>query len=84
MIRDKDGLSALLEDVRRFVREVEIPAEAEVAATDTMPERLVEEMRRRGYFGWSIPEAYGGAGLTTEELALANIALSQASVAFRA
>jgi acyl-CoA dehydrogenase len=41
-------------------------------------------MRKRGYFGWSIPQEYGGSGLTTEELALANIELSQCSVAFRA
>ena len=84
MIRDEARLSALLADVQQFVREVAIPAEPAVAADDAMPETLVEEMRRRGYFGWSIPEEYGGAGLTTEELALCNIALSQASVAFRA
>src|SRR5690606_21722088 len=41
-------------------------------------------MKRRGYFGWSIPEEFGGAGLTTEELVLAAMELSQASVAFRA
>jgi len=41
-------------------------------------------MRANGYFGWSIPEEYGGSGLTTEELALANIEISQAATAFRA
>jgi len=84
VIRDQARQSALLDEVRGFVRGVAMPAEARVAAEDAMPEELVEQMRRRGYFGWSIPEEYGGAGLTTEELALANIELSQAAVAFRA
>jgi len=84
MIREPYRLKALLDDVGQFVRDVAIPAEPAVAAADRMPEPLEEEMRRRGFFGWSIPEEFGGAGLTTEELALANIALSQASVAFRA
>jgi acyl-CoA dehydrogenase len=84
MIRDQIRLAALLEDVRQFVQCRAIPHEAQIAAEDHMPEDLTQEMRLRGYFGWSIPEAYGGSGLTTEELALGNIALSQAAVAFRA
>jgi acyl-CoA dehydrogenase len=35
-------------------------------------------------FGYSIPEQYGGLGMTTEELVLAAMQLSQCSVAFRA
>ena len=84
MIRDQIRLAALLEDIRQFVQCRAIPHEAQIAAEDHMPEDLTQEMRLRGYFGWSIPEAYGGSGLTTEELALGNIALSQAAVAFRA
>src|SRR5581483_6910327 len=41
------------------------------------------EMRKLGTFGWSIPKDYGGSELTTEELALAFMELSQCSVAFR-
>ena len=84
MIRDQEGLTALLEGVRGWVREVAIPAEDTVEAQDEVPEELVEDMRRRGYFGWSIPEQYGGAGLTCEELVLAAMELSQAATAFRA
>tara|TARA_A100001391_G_scaffold145707_1_gene103344 strand:+ start:52176 stop:53345 length:1170 start_codon:yes stop_codon:yes gene_type:complete len=84
MIRDQEGLAALLEDVRVWVREVAIPAEDNVEARDEVPEELVEDMRRRGFFGWSIPEQYGGAGLTCEELVLAAMELSQAATAFRA
>lgn len=84
MIRDQEGLQALLESVRAWVRDVAIPAEDTVEARDEVPEELVEDMRRRGYFGWSIPEQYGGAGLTCEELVLAAMELSQGATAFRA
>jgi len=84
MIRDEKKLGLLLEDVREFVRDIAIPNERRVEELDEVPEDIVSEMRRRGYFGWSIPEAFGGAELTTEELALANIELSQCSVAYRA
>lgn len=84
MIRDQASQAALLGNVRAFVRDVAMPAEVRVAAEDAMPEDLMGQMRRRGYFGWSIPEEYGGAGLLTKELAQASIELSQAAVAFRA
>ncbi len=84
MIRDREGLTALLDDVRAWVRDVAIPAEDTVEARDEVPEELVDDMRRRGYFGWSIPEQYGGAGLTCEELVLGAMELSQAATAFRA
>ena len=83
MIRDAARLERLLADTRRFVRERAIPNEDRVEQEDRIPDELVDDMRRLGSYGWSIPEQYGGAGLTTEELALAFMELSQASVAFR-
>ena len=84
MIRDPKKFEIFLAEVRSFVRNVAIPNEDRVEAEDRIPEEIVNEMRRRGYFGWSIPEGFGGGGLTTEELALANLEISQCSVAFRA
>lgn len=84
MIREPAAFEALLERVRRFVRDIAIPAEARVESCDEIPKDIVATMRADGFFGWSIPEAYGGAGLTTEELVLAAFELSQCSVAFRA
>ncbi|MDQ6683862.1 MAG: acyl-CoA dehydrogenase family protein, partial [Pseudomonadota bacterium] len=84
MIRDPARLDALLQQTRAWVRERAIPNEDLVAERDEVPAELVEEMRSHGYFGWSIPEAYGGAGLTTEELVLGALEISQCSVAFRA
>ncbi|MFT3805117.1 MAG: acyl-CoA dehydrogenase family protein [Burkholderiaceae bacterium] len=84
MIRDAEAFGIFLEGLRRFCRERLIPREAEVARTDEVPPDLVDEMAAQGLFGFSIPEAYGGAGMSTEELVLAAIELSQCSVAFRA
>jgi acyl-CoA dehydrogenase len=84
VINDIEVNNRRLENIRRFVREVAIPAEAQVVEENKIPESIVDQMRANGYFGWSIPKEYGGSGLTTEELALANIELSQAATAFRA
>ncbi|MDR3097530.1 MAG: acyl-CoA dehydrogenase family protein [Paraburkholderia sp.] len=83
MIRDQHKHDALIHDVRSFVREVAIPNETRVERDDAIPDEIVATMRELGLFGWSIPEEYGGSGLTTEELALANMELSQCSVAYR-
>jgi acyl-CoA dehydrogenase len=84
MIRDPKKIDALIADIRGFVRDRWHPMEDEVERLGAIPEALVEELRHKGYFGWSIPEAYGGLGLTTEELVLCAMELSQASVALRA
>lgn len=84
MIRDVDRLETLLAEIRRFVRDECIPIEEQVDRCDEIPEALVERMRQIGLFGHSIPQAYGGAGLTTEELARVNIEVSQAATVFRA
>ena len=84
MIRDKARLDALVADIRGFVRDRWHPMEDEVERLGEIPDPLVQELRRKGYFGWSIPQAYGGLGLTTEELVLCALELSQASVALRA
>ena len=84
MIRDQSSLDALLERTRAWVIDRAMPNEDRVAELDNVPAELVQEMRELGLFGWSIPEAYGGAGLTTEELVLGAFEISQCSVAFRA
>lgn len=84
MIRDPKGFPVFLSSLRRFVREQLVPNEKLVADHDEVPEAIVNEMAAQGMFGYSIPEEYGGAGMTTEELVLAAMELSQCSVAFRA
>ncbi|HZZ06050.1 acyl-CoA dehydrogenase family protein [Paraburkholderia sp.] len=75
---------SMLADVARFVREEAMPRENEIEKADAVPADLVERMRELGYFGWSIPRDFGGAGLSTEQLVRGAFELSQASVAFRA
>ncbi len=84
MIRNLEENNQRISEIRAFVREIAIPAEAEVVEKNQIPEAIVEVMRKRGFFGWSIPTEYGGSGLSTEELALANIEISQAATTFRA
>jgi acyl-CoA dehydrogenase len=83
MIRDPETLTALLDTVQRFVRERLVPAEDIVAETDTIPADIVRDMKTIGLFGLTIPESYGGLGLTMEEEALVMIELCQTAPAFR-
>ncbi|MFM9924485.1 acyl-CoA dehydrogenase family protein [Variovorax sp. H27-G14] len=84
MIRDPKNFQALLAEVRRFIHGECLPLEEQVDRDDLIPEPLVQRMRELGLFGHSIPEAFGGAGLTTEELTLVNLEVSQVAPAFRA
>ena len=83
MIRDTETLNVLLDSLRKFVRERLIPREAEVADADAMPDDIRDAMRELGLFGMTIPEAYGGLGLTMEEEVLACFELGYTSPAFR-
>lgn len=83
MIRDAELMDALVQTVRRFVRERLVPLEAEVEETDTIPPYVIEEMRGLGLFGMSIPEEFGGLGLTMEEEVRVALELGQTSPAFR-
>jgi len=76
-------MNVLLDAVRRFVRERLIPSEETVAETDAIPADIVADMKELGLFGMTIPEEYGGLGLTMEEEALTIIELCKASPAFR-
>ena len=83
MIRDSELLNQLVDTVRRFVRDRLVPAEQSVAENDAIPEDIVQEMKEMGLFGLSIPEEYGGLGLTMEEEALVAFEIGRTSPAFR-
>ena len=83
MIRDNETLEALLDSVRRFVRERLVPTENEVSETDEIPEAIVQEMRDLGLFGMTIPEKFGGLELTMEEECRVLFELCQTAPAFR-
>ncbi|HWA48077.1 MAG TPA: acyl-CoA dehydrogenase family protein [Dongiaceae bacterium] len=83
MIRDQSALDQLLETLGRFIAQRLVPNEARVAEEDRVPPELVAEMRALGLFGLSIPEEFGGLGLTMEEEVLAAFELGRTSPAFR-
>jgi acyl-CoA dehydrogenase len=83
MIRDPELLDALVDSLRRFVRERLVPAEHEVAETDRIPDDIVAEMKALGLFGLTIPEPFGGLGLTMEEEVTAMFEMGHTSPAFR-
>lgn len=83
MIRDPESFNILLDTVSRLVREKLIPREAEVTDNDEIPADIVADMRTMGLFGLTIPEEYGGLGLTSEEEVLTSMALCYASPVFR-
>lgn len=83
MIRDPETLNILLDALRRFVREELVPREAEVSETDRIPQDIVDSMKSLGLFGLTIPESYGGLGLTMEEEVMVCFELGRTSPAFR-
>jgi len=83
MIRDQEALDGLVGQIRKFVRDVAIPNENRVEVEDRISDDVIEKLKQLGSFGWSIPEEFGGAGLTSEELAIAFMEFTQCSVAFR-
>ena len=83
MIRDQDTMTALLDTVRRFVRDTLVPREEWVAEHDQIPDDVVRQMKEIGLFGLTVPEQYGGLGVTMEEEALVMIEMGKTSPAFR-
>ncbi len=80
---DQDTFAALLETVRRFVEQRLMPLEAQVEEEDIVPAETVQEMRALGLFGLSIPEDFGGVGLTVAEEMEVTMLLGRTSPAFR-
>lgn len=83
MALDADTFDQLIETIRRFVAERLRPLEAQVAENDEIPDDLIEEMKALGLFGLSIPEEYGGLGLSMSEEVRVVIELGKTSPAFR-
>lgn len=83
MIRDQETINQLVDLIERFVRERLIPAEDQLAEEGKLPDDILQEMKELGLFGLTIPEEYGGLGLTMEEEILIAFALGRTSPAFR-
>uniref|UniRef100_UPI00334116B6 acyl-CoA dehydrogenase family protein n=1 Tax=Castellaniella defragrans TaxID=75697 RepID=UPI00334116B6 len=83
MALDRESFELLKASVDRFVQERLIPAEDIVEARDEVPADIVDDMRELGLFGLSIPEAYGGIGLSMSQECEVAYALGRTALAFR-
>ena len=83
MALDPETRQQLIEGARRFVDEVLIPLEDQVAREDRIPEEVIEQMREMGLFGLSIPEEYDGLGLSMSDEVLLIEQMGRTSPAFR-
>jgi acyl-CoA dehydrogenase len=72
-----------LDTLQRFVDERLRPLEAQVAEDDAVPDAIIAEMKALGLYGLSIPEAYGGLGLSMEDEVLTAMVMGRCSPAFR-
>lgn len=80
---DPETFDALIGTIRRFVAERLRPLEERVAEEDEVPEEIVREMREMGLFGLSIPEEFGGLGLTMSEEVRVALEFGRTTPAFR-
>ncbi|TAM89312.1 MAG: acyl-CoA dehydrogenase [Candidimonas sp.] len=83
MAMDEDTFEQVIGAIRRFVREVMIPAEARVEEEDRIPPEILAGMKNIGLFGLTIPEEYGGFGMSMSEEAAVLFEIGQAAPAFR-
>jgi len=80
---DPETRALFLTTLEKFVTEELIPAEAEVAEADQIPDRIIAQMREMGLFGLSIPEEFGGLGLGMSDEVEVAMVLGRASPAIR-
>ncbi len=80
---DDDDFRQALAEVRRFVRTEVLPRETEIDERDEIPESLRKQAAEMGLFGFALPEAYGGLGLTMVQEEQLVVELSYAAPAFR-
>ncbi len=83
MAIDNESFELLLASVQRFTRERLMPAEDAVEENDEVPADIVEDMKEMGLFGLSIPEEYGGIGLSMSQECRVAYEIGHTSLAFR-
>lgn len=80
---DQETFELLKDSVHRFVRDRLMPAEDYVEEHDEVPADIIDDMKELGLFGISIPEEYGGIGLSMEQECAVAFELGHTALAFR-
>ncbi len=83
MALDPDTFELLKHSIQRFVNERLKPAEDQVEEHDEVPPDIVQDMKELGLFGLSIPEEYGGIGLSMSQECEVAYKLGHTALAFR-
>ncbi|MGH7462575.1 MAG: acyl-CoA dehydrogenase family protein, partial [Longimicrobiales bacterium] len=83
MALDQETFALLKASVQRFVQERLMPAEDHVEEHDNVPQDIIDDMKTMGLFGLSIPEQYGGLGLSMGQECEVAYELGQTALAFR-
>lgn len=83
MALDNESFALLRATVQRFVQERLIPAENHLEEHDEVPADIVQDMKELGLFGLTVPEEYGGIGLSVSQEVLVNFELGRTAPAFR-
>ncbi|OWW22546.1 acyl-CoA dehydrogenase family protein [Noviherbaspirillum denitrificans] len=83
MSLDNESFELLLSSVQRFIRERLVPAENILEETDEVPADIVEDMKSIGLFGLTVPEEFGGIGLSVSQEVQVNFELGRTAAAFR-
>jgi len=83
MALDTESFELLLATVQRFVQTRLMPAENDVEEHDEVPADIVADMKAMGLFGLSIPEEYGGAGLSMAQECRVAYEIGHTALAFR-
>jgi acyl-CoA dehydrogenase len=83
MALDTESFDLLLPALQRFVRERLVPAENHLEEHDDVPADIIEDMKQMGLFGLSIPEEFGGIGLSMSQEVQVAFEMGKTSLAFR-
>jgi acyl-CoA dehydrogenase len=80
---DAGDFESILDSVRTFIRGQVMPREQEIEDTDAVPADIRQRAIDMGLFGYTIPEEFGGLGLSAYEDARLTFEFGYTTPAFR-
>lgn len=78
-----EEFAGILDLVRTFIRDRVVPREDEIAETDAIPADLRDRAKEMGLFGYTVPQEWGGIGLTLPQDIELAMEFGYTSLAFR-
>jgi len=77
-----EELGKIRTETREFVKNELEPFAAEVESKNEIPQHVIDKMKKKGYFGLTIPKEYGGSGIGKLELSLIQEEMAKSHIAF--